>query len=114
MGNRRNSRIGSLIRAELGQLLVQEAADPGLRSVCVTEVVVAQDLKTAKVFFQIVGGDDKGVEAGLKRAAPFFRRRLSQNLEMRSIPELVFELDTHTDNLNRLLGLLEEVKGRAG
>ncbi len=106
---RRNNRVASLIQAEIARLIVGEIADPQLQGITITDVVLSSDLKYAKVFFHPGFGDAKEIEKGILRALPFFRRAIGRNLSLRQVPELKFEVDTHTDGLNAILGLLEKV-----
>ncbi len=106
---RRNNRVASLIQSEIARLLVEDIADPQVRGITITEVELSSDLKHAKVFFHPGFGDIKEIGKGIVRALPFFRRVIGRNLSLRQVPELVFEVDTHTDELNNILGLLERV-----
>jgi ribosome-binding factor A len=108
---RRNNRVASLIQSEIARLLVREIADPQLQGISITEVTISKDMMSAKVFFHPGMGNLKEIEKGIQRALPFFRRTLARNLNLRQVPELTFEQDTHTDELNRILGLLEKVAG---
>jgi ribosome-binding factor A len=106
---RRNNRVASLIQAELARLIVREIADPQVQGISITDVEITADLKLAKIYFHPGFGNEKEIDRGIQRALPFFRRTLARNLNLRQVPELRFERDTHTENLNRILGLLDEV-----
>jgi len=98
-----------LIRSELARLLIEEVSDPRLKEVVITEVKLTKDLREATVFYARGDGNPKEIDRGLQRALPFFRRRLGEEVELRHVPELFFEVDTHGDNLNRLLHLFDDV-----
>lgn len=104
-----------MIRSEIAKLLVEEVSDPSLKDITVTDVLLSADLKNAKVFFSQTHFQEKDlkiseIKKGLKRAMPFFRRQLAHHLSLRVVPELSFEEDTHTQDVARLMGLLESVK----
>ncbi|MBO4399648.1 MAG: 30S ribosome-binding factor RbfA [Lachnospiraceae bacterium] len=61
----------------------------------VSDVEVAPDLKSAKVFISVLGDENvkKDTIKGLKSAAPFLRSCLAKTLNLRNTPELRFCLD---------------------
>ncbi len=108
----RKLRVGELIRHALAQSLERgEAHDPGLAkaSITVTEVRVSPDLRNATAFVMPLGGDDaEEVLQSLNRAAPFFRRRIGKEVDLRRLPNLVFALDSSFDNANYIDELLRK------
>ena len=106
MPERRPERVGHLVQAELGRLLLRDAKDPRLRDVTVTAVRMTADLRMARVYFRTLGGTDAEAGAALARATPFLRRAVGQALAMRVTPELRFEFDSVPDTARRLDELL--------
>jgi ribosome-binding factor A len=99
-----------VIRHILVQLINRsEANDPGLDGVTitVTEVRVSPDLRNATAFVMPLGGagSDEILES-LNRAAPFFRRRVASEVDLRRLPSLTFEIDTTFDNAGHIDTLL--------
>lgn len=114
-GSHRVQKMASLIRSELARLIVSEVSDPRLQHVVITEVEVSRDLRYAKVFFE--GGglvEPKEINKGLARAVPFFRRKLGSNLDIKHVPEIIFEADKKATNVSRVLSLLDEVQKAEG
>lgn len=111
MSSRRTKQMGSLIQETLARLLMRQVSDPRLQDIVVTEVQMSPDLKIARVFFTKSQTDgqwsEKEAVAGFKKASPYLRRMIGEELELRSIPEFRFERDNHQDELNRLLHLIE-------
>jgi len=108
--SQRQLRIGEVIRHVLVQLIDRgEANDPGLDgvSITVTEVRVSPDLRNATAFVMPLGGtgSDESLES-LNRAAPFFRRRVAAEVDLRRLPSLSFELDATFDNADHIEALL--------
>ena len=103
--------MAGLLRETLSQVLLYEVSDPALKGLLVTEVDLSPDLKHAKVFYSQheQGIKEKEILKGFERALPFLKRRISQELDLRYIPELKFILDTHTDELNHLLSVMDTV-----
>ena len=110
-GSHRVQKMASLIRSELSRLLISEVSDPRLRHIVITDVELSKDLRHARVYFEAGAvSDPKEVSRGLVRAVSFLRRKLSANLDLKYVPELVFDLDKQASQVSRVLSLLEEVK----
>lgn len=106
---RRVSKVASLVRGELGRILLQDISDPSLQDVHIMEVELSTDLREAKVFYEGGHSSEKDIEQAFKRAMPFFRRRLGE-LELRYVPNLYFIRDHHTEQVSRVMHLLDEVR----
>jgi len=93
--SRRSQRVADVVRSVLSSLLLMEAHDPELRKVTVTEVEMPPDLRSARVFFSVLGGEPERERAAesLTRAAGFLRGEVGRRSGLRHAPELVFVLD---------------------
>ena len=94
----RHTRLEDLVRRELSDTLRDEIGDPHLESVRVAHVTLSVDYRHARVHYTIrvpTDGtiDRRAVAAGLVRASPFLRRRLTDSIDIKRIPELRFVLD---------------------
>src|SRR4029450_1925792 len=90
--SRRAQRVAHLVRSELSVLVLTEAHDPDLRKVTITDVEMPPDLKSARVYFSCLGGDEEREKAGeaLRRAAGYLRREVGRRCGLRYAPELFF------------------------
>lgn len=108
--SQRQLRVGEVIRHALVEILDRgEANDPGLEgaSITVTEVRISPDLRNATAFVMPLGGGDaEAVIESLRRAAPFFRRRIGKAVALKRLPNIGFELDASFDNADRIDALL--------
>jgi len=106
----RQLRVGEEIRHLLADLLERgNMRDPDLRdaSITVTSVDVSPDLRNAIAFVMPLGGkDSERLLAALRRAAPWFRARVSEKAGLRSAPEIRFELDRTFDEADRIDAIL--------
>ncbi|MDP3163513.1 MAG: 30S ribosome-binding factor RbfA [Reyranella sp.] len=106
----RQLRVGEELRHLLAQLLERgNMHDHDLRdaSITVTSVDVSPDLRNATAFVVPLGGkDEERLLAALRRAAPWFRARVSESAGLRSAPEIRFELDRTFDEAQRIDALL--------
>jgi ribosome-binding factor A len=103
--------MGSLIQETLAQLLLREVSDPRLQNIVVTDVQMSSDLKVARIYFtkaeSAADWNEKESLQAFKKANPYLRRMIGQRLDLRSVPELRFERDTHREELNRILHLID-------
>ena len=60
-----------------------------------TGVSMADDLKSAKVYFSVLGEDvdPEEVQGGLQSAKGFIKREIGRRLELRYVPDLEFRHD---------------------
>lgn len=111
MPSRRQRRVAELIHRELSLLLMLDAHDPRLAEVTITAVEITPDLLQARVFFTVLGDDEKVSEAqvGLQRATGFLRSQLAARVQLRLVPNLAFELDKSAAYGRRIDDLLDEI-----
>lgn len=114
MPGHRPARIAEMIHRELAQRLRLEVKDPRITEVSITHVRVTGDLRRAYVQYMPLGGGEPSEElvAGLEEAARQLRGPIGRALRLRHAPELLFELDTHTDQAVRMTHLLEQLSAQ--
>ena len=91
----RKDRLASEIVKETSKIILYELRDPRKGFVTVTRAKVSDDYRYAKIFVSIMGTpkQKKTVLGGLKHAQGFVQKELSRRIQMRSFPEINFELD---------------------
>jgi ribosome-binding factor A len=84
---------------ELSNLILERVKDPRLGFVTITHVKVTADLKSAVVFFTVLGDKKKKEDSlsVLRHAAGFLQKEVGHILELRYVPRLQFELDDMVD-----------------
>ena len=105
----RSDRVAAGLRRE-GAVLVHEAVrDRSLPSVSVSDVEVTRDIEHATVWITALL-PEQGPPAVklLKELAKEFRRVLSRNMRLRSVPELHFKYDDSVDRGARIEELLRD------
>lgn len=113
--SRRAERVGGLIKEEVSMMLLREIKDPRIEWVTLTDVRMSNDLKQARLYFTVMGGErerDRSLE-GLNSAAPFLSRHLGDRLHLRYRPKLIFLFDEVGENARRIEALLEKVRKTA-
>ncbi len=92
----KNMRINEEVLKELSVIIRDEVHDPRINPfTSVSEVYVAPDLKTCKVYVSVLGDAEsqKDTLKGLNSAAGFIRSKLAHSMNMRNTPELKFVVD---------------------
>ena len=99
MQGKRIDRIGHLIQMELSQLILHRVKDPRLGFVTITHVSVTPDLKSACVFFSVLGDAKarKDSQTALEKATGFLQKEIGVALQLRYTPRLKFKLDDSLD-----------------
>ena len=93
MSSHRIEKVNEEIKKELS-LIIPTLKDPRIPEfVTVTEVRTTPDLKSAKVFFTVMNGDEQAALEGLTSSARFARGQLSDRIKIRYTPELIFKPD---------------------
>jgi len=108
---RRPERLAESLKEEIAEVVGFELDDPRLVSVTVTDVVVADDNRDAKVYV-LVTGTEAEVAAALKtlrHASTFVRQQVAMNLDMRFAPHIHFVRDTAEENAARVSNVLQEL-----
>ncbi|MCR5376360.1 MAG: 30S ribosome-binding factor RbfA [Lachnospiraceae bacterium] len=111
----KNRIVSQEVRRELSRLILEEVKDPRIaRLTTVTDVYVAPDLKTAKVYVSVYGDEavKKETFTGLRNAAPFLRSMLAKNLNMRHTPQLFFTADDSLEYGMRMDALIASVSAQ--
>jgi ribosome-binding factor A len=105
---RRPQRVAEAIREAVAEFLQSEARDPRIGFVTVTGVRVTADLKRAVVAVMVHGDEDAKAQGlrGLTHAAGAMRRTIGARLRLKTVPEVVFELDRELERAARIESLL--------
>lgn len=98
------------MKHEIADILMRKIKDPRIGFVTVTDVEVADDLRNAKVFVSVYGGDKEQTLKGLKSATAFIRLELGKRMRMRFIPELLFRFDSTLERGAHIMELLRELE----
>jgi ribosome-binding factor A len=108
--SQRQLRVGEMIRHALAEIFSRvDISDPALKHqfITVSEVKASPDLRHATVFIWPLGsGDPTAVAGALKRHQRFLRGELARRVDLKYMPELVFQLDTSFDEAERIDALL--------
>lgn len=109
----RNPRLEGEIRVVLTELLQHEVKDPRLAGVTVSVVRLSADRSHSRVYFSVIGDDERERQAtdGFAAASPFLRRELGRRMRLRAVPSLEFLRDTsyeYGDHMERIFQKLHD------
>lgn len=108
----RIDRVNQQMKREIGNILLREMSDPRLKFVSITHVETSKDLRSARVFFSVLGdsGSAKEAEHGLDNAKGYVRKLVGQKLTLRYTPELHFHHDKSIEFSARIDETIMELK----
>lgn len=114
MAKYRSEKINEEMRKQISDVIRNRVRDPRLAPmISVTSVDVTKDLKYAKVYVSVFGSDTEKDESLkiLKSSSGFIRREVASKINLRSTPELLFNLDTSIEygmHIDRLIHSIKE------
>ena len=102
------------MREEIAEVVGFQLDDPRIEMVTVTEVTVSDDLRDAKVYVLVDGGEDEVKKAlrALQHAATFVRQQVAMNLSLRFAPHLHFVRDSAEENASRVSAILSDLANK--
>jgi ribosome-binding factor A len=109
---RRPERLAETLREEIIEIVGYELEDPRIQSVTVTDIVVSDNLRDAKVFVLVEGDESEIKDAitALQHAATYVRQQVALNLNLNHAPRLHFARDTVEEKAARVEELLEKLE----
>lgn len=112
--NRRPERVAAAIKNTLASSIITRVKDPRVGFATITAVSVTNDLSLARVKISVIGGEEERNNAlkGLDSARGFLRSIIAGQLDLKSAPELRFEIDRSVEFANRIDELLADDRER--
>ena len=111
MSSRRTLKAASAIREVVSMAILTELRDPRVQNVTVTFVELSSDMRYARIHVSVMGSQKEQDLClhGLRRAAGFLQKRLSDQIDTRYTPRLQFVLDQGIKNAMKVAEILNEV-----
>ncbi len=119
MDYKRATRVAELLREVISEIVTTQLKDPAVGRVTITRVKLSDDLKNARVYFNLLGNAQQRQNAvvGLKRATGFIRAQTAHKISLRHAPDLQFVYDDtldYAENIENLLKKIHEDESRSG
>ncbi len=109
----KSERVSSEILKELGNIILTESTDKSFKNVSFTEAEVTNDLSNAKIYFVCLNEEEKeAIEKDLNEAQAFFKKFLSQKLDVRQIPDLKFIYDDTLQYAQNIEKIIEQINNK--
>ena len=107
----RMRRVDEAVREVLSDAISQGLKDPRIGFVTVTDVKTSTDLRHARVYVSVLGGEVEREEAfqGLTSAAGFLQSQVGSELRMKRTPTLEFVHDPSIEHGMRMERLISDV-----
>lgn len=108
----RARRVADRIHEELAEIIIREISDPRLVGISITSVDVDRELAYATIYVAslLTETSEEEVLQGLESAKGFIRRRLAQQIQLRSFPQLRFRWDSTQVQAERIDELLKQIE----
>lgn len=109
----RADRVTEAIRKEASIIIHDELKDPRLGFVTITKVEMTPDLRSARIFFSVLGNDEdyKKTKSALDSALGFIRKLIAERINLRFAPEIVFKEDRSGEYSIRIQEILDQIRG---
>ncbi len=107
----RMDRINQQIKREISLMIQRDLSDPRLEFVSITRVDVSPDLHNAKVYFRVIGNEEKvrTAQQGLNAACGMIRKLVGDRVKIRYTPELNFYYDKSIEQAQRVEEILNDL-----
>jgi ribosome-binding factor A len=111
MAGARMRRVNEAVREVVSTHIAEDLKDPRIGFVTVTGVETSADLRSARVFVSVLGGETELDEAmtGLASARGFLQVQVGRELRMKRTPTLDFVHDRSIDTGMRMEKLISDV-----
>lgn len=112
MGYKRKDRVGDQIKKEVSQIIQRELKDPGIGFVTITDVELSDDLRNAKIFFSVLGDEQKKLDSSqaLERAVSFVQHEIGRKMKLRYTPKIRFIYDHSLEKGAKIEKTLKELR----
>ena len=109
MPTARMRRINEMLREVIGAAISSDLSDPRIGFVTVTSVETSPDLRSARVFVSVLGGEREreATLAGLASSHGVIQARIAAETRMKRTPTLTFHYDDAIERGARISRLLD-------
>ncbi|HAX73261.1 MAG TPA: 30S ribosome-binding factor RbfA [Firmicutes bacterium] len=112
MSQIRMQKISKQIERDVTDIIMNDVKDNKVGFITVTGAEVTNDLSFCKVYYSVLGGENRRDAAtqALNRAKGFIRTELGKRLSIRKIPELIFVFDESIEYGNKIDHMLADLR----
>src|SRR6266496_4119085 len=109
-GSERMRRVNEVMREVIGSAIATELQDPRIGFVTVTSVETSPDLRSARVFVSVLGGEAEreATLAGLSSSHGVLQATIARQMRIKRTPTLSFHYDDTPERGVRVSRLLDQ------
>jgi ribosome-binding factor A len=107
----RTERVASVIKEEVGMMLITEFRDPSYGLITVTDVHMTPDLRIAKIYVSIMGPaatKERTMEM-LEERKPQIRSFIGSHLRLKFTPSVQFYIDETLDRVEKIDSIIKKI-----
>jgi len=107
----RVKRVEAALKNEISRIIHNDLKDPRIGFLTVTKVDLTSDLRSAKIYFSILGDEKnkKNTQIGLKQATGYIRKLVAERIKLRYVPEIMFHLDKSGEYVQRIEEIIDKI-----
>ena len=111
-GSKRSQKVAGLLKTEISNIIQTRLKDPLVGFVTITDVVLSDDLRIAKVYFSVLGDETQKEKSlkGLERAKAFIQNELGSRVRLRYLPILQFYFDESWNYGTKITRILKDLR----
>lgn len=112
MARVRPERVQEALRQEISKLVLEEIKDPRIGFLTITKVELTRDLRYAKVYFSVLGGEKEKSLAlkGLNSAKGYIKGIVADRIKLRLVPDISFRIDDSIEHTKEIYDMFEKIK----
>ena len=114
--SQRSEQVAEELRKIISLILLQDLNDPCMGFVTITRIELTNDLRYAKVFYSILGDEEKinQTREALMENMRAIKKLAIERINMKYAMEIKFELDRSIENSFRIDAILKKIKKEKG
>ncbi|MBF0253778.1 MAG: 30S ribosome-binding factor RbfA [Candidatus Omnitrophica bacterium] len=107
----RSDRLASLLLKEVSVTIREDLSNPRIGFVTLTRAEVAKDLKSARIFYSVMGSDEdkKRTEIAIRNAAKEIKYLVNNRISMRYAVHLTFFREEGAEHAFRIQKILDQI-----
>jgi len=108
----RPERVAKELKRYISEILYTEMKDPRIGFVTIMDVELTKDLKIATVYYSIMGTktEKNNTINALKSGTGFIKKLISENLDLRYTPDIIFREDLSAERAKNVYNILDKLK----
>ncbi|HUS58528.1 MAG TPA: 30S ribosome-binding factor RbfA [Planctomycetota bacterium] len=110
MATVKHDRVQELIKEVASHIVLYELKDPRLGFITITKVDLSPDLRSAKIFYSVLGTDTEAnlTAHAIRHARGHIQREIAKHIRLRFAPEISFVVDDTPKKSIELSRLIDE------